>query len=110
MNVFVKKTLQSKISHQFSISENTSSRSSSESTKNVQTFNEFNFIFNEFDFMFNEHVSSSTKTFVAIEISEKNKKTINFSRKNQLMNKKVNISSQRKILFVQKSRKCRKIS
>ncbi len=71
MNVFVKKTSQSKIFDQFSISENTSSRLSSKLTKNVQTFNEFDFMFNEFDFMFDELVSSLIKIFVAVEISEK---------------------------------------
>ncbi len=45
-------------------------------------FNEFDFMFNESDFMFNELVSSSAKTFVAVEFSEKNKKTINLFRKN----------------------------
>ncbi len=81
MNVFVKKTSQSKILNQFSTLKDTSSRSSSKMTKNDQMLNEFDFMFNEHDFMFNELVLNSTKTFVTIKISEKNKKTINLSRK-----------------------------
>jgi hypothetical protein len=37
-------------------------------------FNDFDFMFNESDFMFNEFVLSSTKTFVAVEISKKKQK------------------------------------
>ncbi len=59
-------------------------------------FNESDFMFIEFDFMFDESVSSSTKTFVAIEISAKNKKTINLFRKNQSMNKEINIFFRKK--------------
>ncbi len=92
MNASVKKTSQSEILNQLSTSEDTSSSSLSRLTESVQTFNEFDFMFNESDFMFDEFVSSSTKTFVAIEISEK-KETINLFRKNQSMNKKKNISS-----------------
>ncbi len=98
----MKKTSQSEIFDQLSISEDTSSRSSSKLTESDQTFiesdlmfNEFDFMFNEFDFMFDELVSSSAETFVAVEISEK-KETISFSRKDQLMNKEINISSRKK--------------
>ncbi len=68
----MKKTSQSEILDQLLISEDTSSRSSSNLTKSDQTFNES-------DFTFDELVSSSAKTFVAIEISKK-KKTINLSQ------------------------------
>ncbi len=61
-------------------------------------------MFNELDFMFNKFASRSTRIFVAVEISKKNKKSINFSRKKQLMNKEINIS------FFKKSSLCSEIS
>ncbi len=92
----MKKTSQSKIFDQLSTSEDTSSRSSSKLTKNDQTFNES-------DLMFDELVSSSAEIFVAVEISKK-KETINLFRKDQSMNKEINIS------FRKKSFLCSKIS
>ncbi len=92
MNTSVQKTSQSKILDQFSMSKITSFRSSSKLIKNVQTFNEFNFMFNKSNFMFDELISNWIKTFVAIKISKK-KETINLSRKNQSMNKEINIFS-----------------
>ncbi len=88
MSVFVKKTSQSKILDQLLTSEDTSSRSSSEMTKSDQMFNKSDLMFNEHDLMFDELVSSSTKTFVAVEISEK-KEMINLFRKDQSMNKEI---------------------
>ncbi len=88
MNASMKKTSQSKIFDQLSTSENTSFRSSSDLTESDQTFNES-------DLKFDELVSSSAETFVAVEISKK-KETINLSRKDQLMNKEINMSSRKK--------------
>jgi hypothetical protein len=96
MSVFMKKTSQSKILDQLSTSEDTLSRSSSDLTKSDQTFNESDLTFDEF-------VSSSAETFVAVEISEK-KETINLFRKDQSMNKKINI------FFRKESFLCSKIS
>ncbi len=94
---------QSEILDQLSISEDTSSQSSS----SVQTFNESDLMFNESDLMFDEFVSSSTETFVAIEISEK-KKTISLFRKDQSMNKKINISFRKKSFLYSKISKMSK--
>ncbi len=93
----MKKTSQSKILDQLSTSEDTLSRSSSDLTKSDQTFNESDLTFDEF-------VSSSAETFVAVEISEK-KETINLFRKDQSMNKKINISSRKKSFFCSKTSK-----
>ncbi len=64
-------------------------------TNSDQMFNEFDLMFNKHDLIFDEFVSSSTRTFVAVKISKK-KETINLSRKDQSMNKEINISSRKK--------------